>query len=434
MKLRQLTIANVRLFGEPEQNLHLDTEKNIIIILGDNGSGKTTLLDTVNILLSSYTSAFPGKSMKMFSEWDVHTDGVRKMADYLTAIADIKVDGVDNYIPIKRYRAGSKKSPKSDVAEIKNYGETLRERINEGKEVELPVIAYYSTGRGQIEAPERKRNFQKIFNRWDCYDNVHEANTNFKRFFAWFDLMEDEERREQGHLRDFDYKNPVLEAVRTAVERMVDNFKRPRIETRPLRFVVDQIMPDGSKKELRIEQLSDGYKIAIAMVADIAARMAEANPQKEYPLLTPGIILIDEIDLHLHPQWQRKILKSLHSIFPNVQFIVTTHSPSVILGALEIAQIIKAENGKFSIEETTEKYHNYDVSRLLLSDLFELENVRTDQYLELLKQRIKLAKKPEMTEEELAEKGVIDTLLANYTSVNVEDLKKVILELKPCER
>ena len=62
---------------------------------------------------------------------------------------------------------------------------------------------------------------------------------------------------------------------------MVDNFQRPRIETRPLRFVVDQLMPDGSKRELRIEQLSDGYKIAIAMVADIAARMAEANPDKE---------------------------------------------------------------------------------------------------------------------------------------------------------
>lgn len=219
-----------------------------------------------------------------------------------------------------------------------------------------------------------------MFNRWDCYDNVHEADTNFKRFFAWFDLMEDEERREQAHLRNFDYKNPVLEAVRSAVERMVDNFEKPRIETRPLRFVVDQIMPDGSKKELRIEQLNDGYKIAIAMVADIAARMAEANPKKENPLLTSGIILIDEIDLHLHPQWQRTILKNLHTIFPNVQFIVTTHSPSVILGALEIAQIIKLENGRLSIENSVEKYHNYDVSRLLLSDLFELDNVRTDQY------------------------------------------------------
>lgn len=405
MKLSQLTVANMRLFGEPEQHINFDTGKNIIVILGDNGSGKTTLLDTINILLSSYTSAFPSKSMKMFSEWDVHIDGVGRQADYLTAIADIKVDGRDECIPVKRYRAGRNKSPKSDVADIKAYGEMLKESIAQNKDVELPVVVYYSTGRGRIEAPERKRNFQKIFNRWDCYDNVHEADTNFKRFFAWFDLMEDEERREQGRLRNFDYRNPVLEAVRVAVESMVDNFKRPRIETRPLRFVLDQLMPDGSKTELRIEQLSDGYKIAIAMVADIAARMAEANPGKENPLSTSGIILIDEVDLHLHPQWQRTILKSLHSIFPNVQFIVTTHSPSVILGALDITQIIKSEEGKLLTQEVAEKYHNYDVSRLLLSDLFELDNVRTDQYQDLMKRRIELANKRELSEGENAEKN-----------------------------
>lgn len=166
------------------------------------------------------------------------------------------------------------------------------------------------------------------------------------------------------------------------------------------------------------------------MVADIAARMAEANPGKENPLSTSGIILIDEVDLHLHPQWQRTILKSLHSIFPNVQFIVTTHSPSVILGALDITQIIKSEEGKLLTQEVAEKYHNYDVSRLLLSDLFELDNVRTDQYQDLMKRRIELANKRELSEGENAEKNTLDALLANYTSVQVEDLKTLIKALK----
>ena len=430
MKLRQFTLANVRLFGEAQQSIDINPDKNIIIILGDNGSGKTTVLDTINILLSSYTSAFPGKSVKQFSQWDVHTDGVRHQAGYLTATADIEVDGRDECIPVRRYRAGRNKAPKSDMAEIRAYGEAIKECIDQNIDAELPVVAYYSTGRGRIEAPERKRNFQKVFNRWDCYDNVHEADTNFKRFFAWFDLMEDEERREQGRLRDFDYRNPVLEAVRMAVERMVDNFRKPRIETKPLRFVVDQLMPDGSKRELRIEQLSDGYKIAIAMVADIAARMAEANPHKENPLLTSGIILIDEVDLHLHPQWQRTILKNLHDIFPNVQFIVTTHSPSVILGALDIAQIIKTEGGEL-LTEDVDKFFNYDVSRLLLSNLFELENVRTDMYQELLRQRIEIAnKRDDLSVEDIATRETLDSLLANYTSVQVEDLKALIQALK----
>lgn len=430
MKLRRLTLENVRLFGSQEQSVNLDPEKNIVVILGDNGAGKTTVLDTVNILLSSYTAAFPGKNMKMFTEWDVHSDGVRKQAPYLVATAEIEVPGDGELIPIKRYRAGSGKAPKSDVADIRAYGEVLKDSIEAGIETSLPVVIYYSTGRGRIEAPERKRNFQKVFNRWDCYDNVHDADTNFKRFFAWFDLMEDEERREQTRLRDFEYRNPVLQAVRAAVERMVDNVKRPRIETRPLRFVVDQTMPDGSVKELRIEQLSDGYKIAIAMVADIAARMAEANPDMDNPLNSSGIILIDEVDQHLHPQWQRTILNSLHTIFPNVQFIVTTHSPSVVLGALDIAQVIKAEDGKLTVEEVEERYRNFDVSRLLLSDLFDLDNVRTDKYQDLIRQRIALADKEQLSQDEKAEKDTLDALLANYTSIDVDDLKALIQALK----
>ena len=182
MKLRQLSLENVRLFGEPEQHINIDTTKSIVVILGDNGSGKTTLLDTINILLSSFTSAFPGGSMKMFSEWDVHNDGIRHMAKYLTATAEVNVAGGNDSILIKRYRSGCSRSPKSDIAEIKSYGELLKEDVVQNKNVDLPVIIYYSTGRGRIEAPERKRNFQKVFNRWDCYDNVHEANTNFKRF------------------------------------------------------------------------------------------------------------------------------------------------------------------------------------------------------------------------------------------------------------
>lgn len=425
MRLSQLKIENIRFFGNQEQVIDFDPDKNIVVILGDNGAGKTTVLDTINILLSSFTSAFPNMNMKMFSEWDVHIEGSRVQAPYLSAIATL-----NNGIVIKRFRAGRSKAPKSEISDIRIYGESLRERIAGGEDVVLPVFAYYTTGRGRIEAPERKRNFQKVFNRWDCYDKVHDADTNFKRFFEWFDLMEDEERRESLKRKDFNYRNPVLNAVRYAVEMMVDNIRNPRIETKPLRFVVDRIMEDGNCTELRIEQLSDGYKIAIAMVADIAARMAEANPSLEQTLHTPGIILIDEIDLHLHPQWQRTILRTLHNIFPQVQFIVTTHSPSVVLGALDIIQVIKSEDGVLKSEDVENKYHNFDVSRLLLSDLFELENVRTDQYMELLKERIMLANKDILDEEEMARKGTLDSILANYVSTNVEDLMKFVRMLK----
>ena len=96
--------------------------------------------------------------------------------------------------------------------------------------------------------------------------------------------------------------------------------------------------------------MSDGYRITIALVADIAARLAEANPSAESsgldnPLNANGIVMIDEIDLHLHPKLQREILRRLTKIFPNVQFVVSTHSPNVVIGALDIVQIIKLSSG-----------------------------------------------------------------------------------------
>ena len=104
-------------------------------------------------------------------------------------------------------------------------------------------------------------------------------------------------------------------------------------------------------------------KIIIAMVADIASRMAEGNPGIENPLEASGVILIDEIDLHLHPKWQREILRKLHEVFPNVQFIVTTHSPIILQGASDIAQIvvldgdtIKTCNAGFIVPDYYQQY------------------------------------------------------------------------------
>jgi predicted ATP-binding protein involved in virulence len=86
----------------------------------------------------------------------------------------------------------------------------------------------------------------------------------------------------------------------------------------------------NTEKELRIEQLSDGYRTTLAMVMDIAARMAEANPKAKSPLEADGVVMIDEVDLHLHPGWQQTILSDLVSTFPRVQFIVSTHSPQIV--------------------------------------------------------------------------------------------------------
>ncbi len=212
--------------------------------------------------------------------------------------------------------------------------------------------------------------------------------------------MEDEERRERQKRRDFDYQLPVLKTVRQALSNFIgQRYKNPRIETKPLRFVVDEMTDDAHTRELRIEQLSDGYKIITATVADIASRMAEANPDMPDPLLTSGIVLIDEIDLHLHPKWQREIIRDLKRTFPNVQFIVTTHSPTLLLGAIKDSQVLVMNNGEIQ-DITTSSYETYDISQILLSQLFGLNSSRAPQWDDKIEEQETLLAKTNLTSEE----------------------------------
>lgn len=429
MRVIGLKSRNMRIFGDNEQNIRFDSQKNIAIFLGNNGCGKTTLLDVLSIMLSSFISSFPGQRNRSFSPYDVHIRENGQLSDFLSV--EMELEDNSRHIKGLQTRKGWVNPPKSNLKELKDHALSLLESISKGENVELPVLAYYGTGRGQIQPPERKRNFQRSYNRWDCYLSALEPDTNFKRFFAWFDSMEDEERREKERRRDFNYKYPVLEAVRKAITDFIgDNYEYPHIETRPLRFVVEEKIPEG-KRELRIEQLSDGFKIITAMVADIASRMAEANPEAENPLLISGIVLIDEIDLHLHPKWQRKILRQLRNTFPNVQFIVTTHSPIVLLGALDLAQVFTLD-GQCIRSNNFNNYTTYDISQILLSDLFDLPTARSPLWDEKIKRRDILLSKSELSGKEKEELDNLERELSHLSFGDTQDdikTRKLIYEI-----
>lgn len=95
----------------------------------------------------------------------------------------------------------------------------------------------------------------------------------------------------------------------------------------------------------RFNDLSDGYRNMVAMVADIAYRCAQLNPQmgEDVTVNTKGIILIDELDLHLHPKWQRRVVPDLRKTFPNIQFIITSHSPFIIQ-SMNPGEVIDLDN------------------------------------------------------------------------------------------
>lgn len=384
------------------------------IILGDNGCGKTTILDSIATMVSPFLSHFPFAPAKNFTVFDVHLDEVGRMAPYIAVEAHFRANQGVRFVET-RFRKGLQNAPASYLKEIKDYAQFLKEQIvGNDPETALPVFAYYGTGRGQISAPERKRNFQKEFQRWDCYRSALNPSTDFKSFFAWFDLMEDEERREQARRKDFGYRLPALEAVRRALDTFVGEFYHsPRIELHPLRFVMSQT--GGEKtRTLRIEQLSDGYKIMVAMVADIASRMAEANPYLPDPLLSTGIILIDEIDLHLHPKWQRRVVAQLNRTFPNIQFILTTHSPVILSGASSIAQIVQLPDVLKDGDEypAPQDLDTMDIGQILLSELFGLPSLQAPRWDEDINRRNALLAKSQLSYAEEAELEELKAKLA----------------------
>jgi predicted ATP-binding protein involved in virulence len=192
------------------------------------------------------------------------------------------------------------------------------------------------------------------------------AKTNFKEFFEWYRNREDLENEERK-------EDKQLSTVRKAISIFLGDVKPPKVYRRdPLRMVV---VKNGI--ELRIQQLSDGEKCLLAMIGDLARRLAIANPLRENPLEGDGVILIDEIDLHLHPTWQHNIIPQLIKTFPNCQFLISTHSPHVITHVhSDNLFVLQMKNGEITVEQPRESYGKS--AEQILRNIMDLPNSRPD--------------------------------------------------------
>ncbi len=371
-KIKKLKVTHFRLIDK----LNITFNKDINVIIADNGAGKTTILDAIAIGFGAMLTKFPNVSGITFKKSDLRINSENKLEPFMR----IEIESTENVLWDRTYKRDStKKTSELDLApsqndlfaeqglqpslkipntqfvsvksmipkgrglkELNHFIDTIIDNENEDIPYTMPLIIYYGTNRAVFDSPVRKGHFKKSFNRFEALNGVLKSDANFHRFFQWFDTMENLERRKQQERQDFSYKLNELTAVREAIESMLPKFKNPRIEINPLLFMIDWEQEDGTIKKFQIEQLSDGYRTVLAMVMDISSRMAEANPQLGNH--SPAIIMIDELDLHLHPKWQQTILSDLTRTFPHAQFIVTTHSPQ-ILSTVKKEYIFILENG-----------------------------------------------------------------------------------------
>ena len=208
--------------------------------------------------------------------------------------------------------------------------EILAADREEAEPINLPIVAFYDTDRAVSDKPPRARSSTTEPIRYAALKGALGVRADFNDFFTWFFHRENEELREKNERKDFNHRLKDLDAVRKAIERMVSGVSEPRVKLRPPRLVLSVEVKEGERQELALNQLSGGYRIVLALVADLTRRMAQGNPHLDDPFESEAVVLIDEVDLHLHPEWQQRILVDLMRTFPKAQFIVSTHSPHVL--------------------------------------------------------------------------------------------------------
>lgn len=326
MIIRELTLQNFRGIQKMDINLN----KRLNVFCGINGVGKSSILDAIVIQLSWIVARIRADkgSGRPISEYDIkNNESFSK--------TELNIDDNGNCYTGKlvKHKKGRSGNEKSSVNDFSIFAKHIRQEITDKMEkTSIPVFVYYSTNRIVNDIPLRIRS-KHDFSLLETYDNSLETGVNFRSFFEWYrnrEDLENEQYREANQENLFNQgqksysKDKQLESVRTAIAQ-VSGFKDIVVNRNPLRMEVNK-----NGERLRLEKLSDGEKCLFAMAGDLARRLSIANPSLLNPLEGEGIVLIDEIDLHLHPQWQKKIISQLLQTFPNIQFIVSTHSPQVL--------------------------------------------------------------------------------------------------------
>jgi hypothetical protein len=165
--------------------------------------------------------------------------------------------------------------------------------------------------------------------------------------------------------------------------------------------------------EVRFHGLGVGYRTLIAWMVDLAARMMERYPESTNPIAEPAVVLIDELDLHLHPAWQRKLIRYLSERFVNTQFIVTAHSPLVVqAGAEGNIAVLRRDDDHVVIERAPTAIAGWRVDQLLTSDLFGLRSARPERYDEVIAERTRLLSKRKLTMSDQARLADLDREMA----------------------
>lgn len=389
LKINKLYLDNYRCF----KDFTIDFHDQLTVLVATNGKGKTAILDAIAVAFGTFVNSTGVARGSVFHRSDVQKIKAREtktneMEEVYPLVLEANglINNEDTHWSRELHKPKGATTTK-DTKPLIQYGQDIRKKVVQKVDEILPLISYYGTGRlwglKKITLNKKQHETSRLSGYIDCLDPL----SSYKSFESWYVdicLAELELKIEEIEKNNLDISNNEFTSIRKSIQQAVNHIVEKNTGWKDIVYkkraetIVAQNETFG---ELSLMQLSDGIRNMIGLVADIAYRAVKLNPHLENaPKQTPGIVLIDEVDMHLHPKWQQTVLTDLTKAFPNIQFIVTTHSPQV-LSTVKKEQIrILGEN-----VVSTPSTHSFGEDSSVL--LAELMNVSPLPPLEIVEKR-----------------------------------------------
>jgi predicted ATP-binding protein involved in virulence len=428
MQIKSIQLTNIGRFSDLTVPLasKADNDTNITVIVGNNGSGKTTVLQALTTALSWFVARLRREkgNGSPIAESNIK-NGQNEGNIYLHASNDES----DYRWSIVKANKGRISLTKSNLSQTTALAAPYRQALTADNTTSLPLVCFYSVQRYVDDISVKLTNKQQF----DQFDGFDKTGASFQRFFAWFRQREDIENEQRmshsaldelkKHLSQQKFQavlteqdklqDKQLKAVRQAISTFMPGYTDLQVRRKPQLHM--SINKEG--ETLDTAQLSQGEKSLLALVGDIARRLAMMNPKLDDPLTGEGIVLIDEVDMHLHSKWQRSLVGNITNTFPNCQFVLTTHSPLVISDPQNILCYMM-DNGQLS---KLPNLYGQDANQVLL-DVMDTD-VRNETVQDELDSILNLIQDGELTKAE--EK--VEQLAVSISPDNIELMKMRLL-------
>lgn len=398
MRIDCLLLENFKGFSSRELVFH----PQFNLVVGENGTGKTSLLDALAVAVGSWFLGISGVDTRQIHHHEVRLQaftseaGTNWEGQYPCVIEARGSIGHESHLWRRSLTGPGGRTTRIGAAGIKTLAEQATRAVREGQSIHLPLISYYGTGRlwlvpreqGQVKEPPHSLLNRKP-SRLDGYKTSVDPRLSVSALTQWI------ARQSWLSFQQGGQESQAFQVVRQALVACIPRARELRFDAKLGEVVVS--FDNGAQQPFM--NLSDGQRAMLAVVGDLAQKAATLNPHLGADVLkdTEGVVMIDELDLHLHPSWQRHVIEDLRTTFPKIQFICTTHSPFLIqslrsgeellmlegqptaqLGDLSIAAIAEGIQGVPDTSVSARYAEMKDTAKSFLQELQEVRHTSVD--------------------------------------------------------